>query len=143
MQYFHLIRSLRFAGVCVEAGCPRLFCAILYISSNVFVWLLVQVMKMLLDPASSRQLQQQQPAAAAPDIEVLALAVNLAANARCAQLICESQGLKLLMRRAFKQRDPLMMKMIRNISIHDGPTKPLFIVRSMTLSIAQLLFYDF
>jgi len=59
---------------------------------------------------------------------VLALCVNLAANARCAQLICDGSGLKLLLRRAFKHRDPLLMKMIRNISMHDGPTKALFIV---------------
>ena len=85
-------------------------------------FLSVQVMKMLLDPAGKQQQQQ-------PEIEVLALCVNLAANARCAQLICEGSGLKLLMRRAFKHRDPLLMKMIRNISTHDGPTKPLFIVR--------------
>ena len=85
-------------------------------------------MKMLLDPASKQQ--QQQGSAAQPDVEVLALCVNLAANARCAQLICEGAGLKLLMRRAFKNKDAMLMKMIRNISMHDGPTKALFIVRS-------------
>ncbi|WAR31213.1 KIFA3-like protein [Mya arenaria] len=62
-----------------------------------------------------------------PDIELLALCINLAANKRTAQIICEGQGLKMLMKRAFKFRDPLLMKMIRNISEHDGPTKNLFI----------------
>ena len=81
---------------------------------------------MLLDPGSKHQ---QQPAAQ-PDIEVLALCINLAANARCAQLICEGAGLKLLMRKAFKNRDPMLLKMIRNVSMHDGPTKDLFIVRT-------------
>lgn len=37
-------------------------------------------------------------------------------------------GLKMLMKRALKFKDPLLMKMIRNISQHDGPTKTLFIV---------------
>ncbi|XP_075793101.1 kinesin-associated protein 3 isoform X5 [Pelodiscus sinensis] len=36
-------------------------------------------------------------------------------------------GLKLLMKRALKFKDPLLMKMIRNISQHDEPTKNLFI----------------
>ena len=37
-------------------------------------------------------------------------------------------GLKMLMKRALKLKDPLMMKMIRNVSQHDGPSKNLFIV---------------
>ena len=37
-------------------------------------------------------------------------------------------GLKMLMKRALKVKDCLLMKMIRNISQHDGPTKPVFIV---------------
>lgn len=36
----------------------------------------------------------------------------------------------MLMKRALKLKDPLLMKMIRNISQHDGPTKNLFIVSS-------------
>lgn len=40
----------------------------------------------------------------------------------------EGNGLKMLMKRALKTKDCLLMKMIRNISQHDGPTKPLFIV---------------
>lgn len=42
-------------------------------------------------------------------------------------MICEGQGLKMLMKRAFKYRHPLLMKMIRNLSQHDGPTKNLFV----------------
>jgi len=99
--------------------------------------LTVQVMKMLLDQGTKQQ--QQQSPATQPDIEVLALCINLAANARCAQLICEGAGLKLLMRRAFKQKDAMLMKMIRNISMHDEPTKSLFIVRScLYFSVALL-----
>uniref|UniRef100_A0A8C1DC02 Kinesin-associated protein 3b n=1 Tax=Cyprinus carpio carpio TaxID=630221 RepID=A0A8C1DC02_CYPCA len=42
--------------------------------------------------------------------------------------ICSAgNGLKMLMKRALKLKEPLMMKMIRNISQHDGPLKQLFI----------------
>ncbi|XP_065068315.1 kinesin-associated protein 3-like [Rhopilema esculentum] len=70
------------------------------------------VMKMILECKSDRV-----------DIELIALCINLASNKRNAQLICEGNGLRLLMRRALKFKDPLLMKMIRNISQHDGPTK--------------------
>ena len=63
------------------------------------------------------------------DIELIALCINLAANKRNAQLICEGNGLRLLMRRALKYKDPLLMKMIRNISQHEGSTKKDFMVR--------------
>ena len=61
------------------------------------------------------------------DLEIMALAINLAANKRNAQLICEGNGLRVLMQRAFSYQDPLIIKMIRNISQHDGVTKSLFI----------------
>lgn len=73
------------------------------------------VMKMLLDAPGAQ-----------PEPEVIALAINLSANVRCAQLICEGKGLQLLMKRAFKTEDSILMKMIRNISQHDGTTKILF-----------------
>jgi hypothetical protein len=63
-----------------------------------------------------------------PNMELLALCINLAANKRTAAIICESNGLKLLMKRAFKFHDAFIMKMIRNISQHEGETKSLFIV---------------
>ncbi|XP_046371421.1 kinesin-associated protein 3-like [Haliotis rufescens] len=62
-----------------------------------------------------------------PDPELVALCVNLAANKRTAGLICEGNGLRMLMKRASKFKDPLVMKMIRNISQHDGATKNLFV----------------
>lgn len=62
------------------------------------------------------------------EMELMALCVNLASNKRVAAMICEGQGLKMLMKRAFKYRHPLLMKMIRNLSQHDGPTKNLFVV---------------
>ncbi|GIX80193.1 kinesin-associated protein 3 [Caerostris darwini] len=58
---------------------------------------------------------------------LIALAVNLAANKRNAQLMCESDGLRHLVERGFKFQDSLVLKMIRNISQHDGPTKILFV----------------
>lgn len=59
---------------------------------------------------------------------LIALAVNLAANKRNAQLMCENDGLRRLVERAFQYQDCLVLKMIRNISQHDGPTKILFVV---------------
>ena len=61
------------------------------------------------------------------DLEIMSLAINLAANKRNAQLICEGHGLRVLMQRAFHYQDALIMKMVRNISQHDGMTKTLFI----------------
>ncbi|ELU10175.1 hypothetical protein CAPTEDRAFT_219515 [Capitella teleta] len=79
------------------------------------------IMKMLLESGSGNRDEIE------PELEVMALCINLASNKRCAQLICEGNGLRLLMKRAFKFRDPLLMKMIRNISQHEGPSKALFI----------------
>ncbi|XP_052443106.1 kinesin-associated protein 3 [Carassius gibelio] len=75
-----------------------------------------QVMKMLFDSGEERI-----------DAELISFCINLAANKRNAQIMCEGNGLKMLMKRALKLKDPLMMKMIRNISQHDGPSKNLFI----------------
>ncbi|CAB1419795.1 unnamed protein product [Pleuronectes platessa] len=61
------------------------------------------------------------------EAELISICINLAANKRNAQLTCEGNGLKMLMKKALKTKDCLLMKMIRNISQHDGPTKPLFI----------------
>ncbi|XP_064483666.1 kinesin-associated protein 3-like [Ornithodoros turicata] len=54
-------------------------------------------------------------------LEPAALAINLAASKRNAQLICEH--LDALVGQAFRHHDPVLMKVIRNISQHDGPTK--------------------
>ncbi|XP_043075994.1 kinesin-associated protein 3a [Puntigrus tetrazona] len=75
-----------------------------------------QVMKMLFDCGEERI-----------DAELISFCINLAANKRNAQIMCEGNGLKMLMKRALKLKDPLMMKMIRNVSQHDGPSKNLFI----------------
>eukprot|EP00164_Ancoracysta_twista_P002021 GFYU01002664.1.p1 GENE.GFYU01002664.1~~GFYU01002664.1.p1 ORF type:complete len:747 (-),score=301.65 GFYU01002664.1:27-2267(-) len=58
--------------------------------------------------------------------ELVALAVNLTANSRNAEKMCEQDGLHLLMDRSFRTRDALLMKVIRNLSQHDGASKTLF-----------------
>ena len=95
-------------------------------------FILFQVMKMLLESPEN------------PDIELLSLCINLAANKRTAQIICEGQGLKMLMKRAFKFKDPLLMKMIRNVSEHDGQTKSLFVVSTvLSHQISEIIFLTF
>ncbi|KAK3087402.1 hypothetical protein FSP39_005444 [Pinctada imbricata] len=84
------------------------------------------VMKMLLESPENA------------DVELLSLCINLAANKRVAQIICEGTGLKMLMKRAFKFKDGLLMKMIRNLSQHDGPSKNLFIDYISDLASAML-----
>ncbi|TRY56831.1 hypothetical protein DNTS_004102 [Danionella cerebrum] len=61
------------------------------------------------------------------DTELISFCINLAGNKTNAQLMCEGNGLKMLMKRALKLKDPLLMKMIRNISQQNGPLKQLFI----------------
>uniref|UniRef100_A0A3B4G5U8 Kinesin associated protein 3 n=1 Tax=Pundamilia nyererei TaxID=303518 RepID=A0A3B4G5U8_9CICH len=61
------------------------------------------------------------------ETELISICINLAANKKNAQLMCEGDGLKMLMKRALKMKDCLLMKMIRNISQHDGQIKSLFI----------------
>lgn len=58
--------------------------------------------------------------------ELLALAVNLATNSRCAQMMCDGDGMNLLFRRLFKTMDSVLMKVIRNCSAHDGSSKNAF-----------------
>lgn len=56
------------------------------------------------------------------DLEVIALGINLALNNKCAIKMFEyskKKGLRYMMKRAFKFKDPLVMKMIRNMSQHD------------------------
>lgn len=60
-------------------------------------------------------------------IHLMALCINLAASQVNAEAICENRGLDILMKRFAKTHDPLLLKMIRNISMHDGPVKELFL----------------
>uniref|UniRef100_A0A493U292 Kinesin associated protein 3 n=1 Tax=Anas platyrhynchos platyrhynchos TaxID=8840 RepID=A0A493U292_ANAPP len=94
-----------------------MFCSNTDISAGIAKsFLALSLMKMLFECPDERV-----------DLELISFCINLAANKRNVQLICEGNGLKMLMKRALKFKDPLLMKMIRNISQHDGPTKNLFI----------------
>ncbi|KAG7233463.1 hypothetical protein INR49_007001 [Caranx melampygus] len=66
------------------------------------------------------------------DVELISLCINLAANKSNAQVFCAGNGLKMLMKRALKLKDVLVMKMIRNLSQHSGPTKSFFLVSAHT-----------
>ncbi|XP_077439270.1 kinesin-associated protein 3a [Vanacampus margaritifer] len=77
---------------------------------------ILQLMKMIYDLGEQKM-----------DFELISLCVNLAANKVNAQVMCEGNGLKMLMKRSVKLKDVLVMKMIRNISQHNGPTKSLFL----------------
>ncbi|KFB52104.1 AGAP000187-PA-like protein [Anopheles sinensis] len=54
------------------------------------------------------------------DPDLIALGINLALNRRNAAIMIENNRLHNLMSRAFKFQDTLIMKMIRNISLHDS-----------------------
>ncbi|GFG35983.1 hypothetical protein Cfor_03566, partial [Coptotermes formosanus] len=60
------------------------------------------------------------------NLELVALCINLAINKRNAQIMVEDDRLRHLMARAFRNQDSLIMKMIRNIAMHEG-TKQNFI----------------
>ena len=74
-----------------------------------------------------------------PEPELMGLAVNLALYPINAQIMCQGPGLKLLMNKALHLRDSLMMKLIRNISKHEGEIKNLFLVTNLRL----FFFFDF
>ncbi|KAJ3126935.1 Kinesin-associated protein 3 [Nowakowskiella sp. JEL0407] len=50
------------------------------------------------------------------NIELMSLAINISLNPKNAEAMCENQGLKYLMKRTLKTRDPLMFKLIRNLA---------------------------
>ena len=54
---------------------------------------------------------------------LIALAVNLAGNVRNAEAMAEGENLNCFMSRLFQTKDPLLAKMLRNLSQHDGPVK--------------------
>jgi len=60
-----------------------------------------------------------------PSVELLALGINLAANQKNAEIICQHDGLKMLIKKALSgEGDPVLLKMVRNISLHDGRFTP-------------------
>ncbi|XP_034952369.1 kinesin-associated protein 3 [Chelonus insularis] len=79
-----------------------------------------------------------------PKKELIALCINLAANNKNAQLMIENNRLHGLIRKAFRNQDSLIMKMIRNISQHDS-TKEHFVefVGDFAMALTQSDSQDF
>eukprot|EP00003_Mantamonas_plastica_P006796 TRINITY_DN1560_c0_g1_i1.p1 TRINITY_DN1560_c0_g1~~TRINITY_DN1560_c0_g1_i1.p1 ORF type:complete len:731 (+),score=286.23 TRINITY_DN1560_c0_g1_i1:26-2218(+) len=50
--------------------------------------------------------------------ELAAVTINLACNAKCAAIMTQQEPLQLLMKRTFATQDELLMKVIRNLSMH-------------------------
>ncbi|KAJ3103417.1 Kinesin-associated protein 3 [Phlyctochytrium planicorne] len=59
--------------------------------------------------------------------DLMGLAINIATDPACAEIICEDNGLKFLFKRAIKTRDILIFKMLRNISNQEGDLKIMFL----------------
>lgn len=69
---------------------------------------------------------------------MVALCVNLAINPVCAQELLKKNRLPALMMRAFTYQDPMLMKMLHNLSEHPMSASS-FIV--LLLSYVKLVFY--
>mmetsp|Transcript_1437 Transcript_1437/g.1212 ORF Transcript_1437/g.1212 Transcript_1437/m.1212 type:complete len:428 (+) Transcript_1437:2-1285(+) len=54
---------------------------------------------------------------------LIALAINLAANSRNAEAMAAGENLNGFLNRLFQSKDPLLAKMLRNLSQHDGAVK--------------------
>lgn len=67
---------------------------------------------------------------------VKAVLINIALEKRNAQLLggADGQGLDLLIEAALNQKDQLLLKIVRNIAIHNGPTQAMFSVCPSSLS---------
>jgi hypothetical protein len=53
------------------------------------------------------------------NFEIMALAVNLSTIYPVARQICQDNGLKYLLKKSLKNRDPILFKMLRALSSHD------------------------
>ena len=73
--------------------------------------------------------------------ELIALAINLMTNQNNAEKVLEVKGaFPLLMKRITKTWDPLLMKTIRNISLHEGKCKDIFVVLLITNLFSSFFF---
>ncbi|EGD78885.1 hypothetical protein PTSG_11792 [Salpingoeca rosetta] len=52
------------------------------------------------------------------ELEPVSLAINLAKDQKCAALMSDGKGLALLLKRALKTKDPLLLKLVRNLCSH-------------------------
>mmetsp|Transcript_18523 Transcript_18523/g.35810 ORF Transcript_18523/g.35810 Transcript_18523/m.35810 type:complete len:776 (-) Transcript_18523:393-2720(-) len=69
--------------------------------------------------------------------ELISLAVNLTQNQRNAEMMCEGQSFVRLVNRAMETQDPLLFKVVRNISQQDHKMKLMF--KSFVEPLLQLL----
>ncbi|EDQ93153.1 uncharacterized protein MONBRDRAFT_22625 [Monosiga brevicollis MX1] len=53
------------------------------------------------------------------EVEPVALAINLAKSYRNAKIMCEGSGLKLLLKRGLRVRDPVLLKLVRTLCQHE------------------------
>lgn len=53
------------------------------------------------------------------NLEIMALGINITTVYEYSRIIVEENGLKFLLKRALKTRDPLLFKMLRNMCEHD------------------------
>ncbi|KAJ8324391.1 hypothetical protein QVD99_002423 [Batrachochytrium dendrobatidis] len=85
--------------------------------SPIFSTCIPQIIQMILEYKGDRV-----------NIEVMAFAINMSTVLRNAQIICQDNGIKFLIKKAVKSNDPLLFKMLRNISQHpDENTKMMFL----------------
>ncbi|KAJ3133546.1 hypothetical protein HK101_004446, partial [Irineochytrium annulatum] len=61
------------------------------------------------------------------NVELMALAINIATDPHASHQICSDSALKFLVRRALKMRDTLILKMLRNVASHEGDCKLMFL----------------
>ncbi|VDL93669.1 unnamed protein product [Schistocephalus solidus] len=59
-------------------------------------------------------------------LEPVAIVINLACDPTAAELLGEARGIRMMMKKAFMFHDPLVMKILRNLSEH-SKLKPLFL----------------
>lgn len=72
----------------------------------------------------------------ASNLEVAGICINLAKNKRAAGIMCEQDGLVQLLQQAFENEDPLVMKIVRNISEHSTTKQGL---RDFTCDLARAI----
>lgn len=74
--------------------------------------------------------------------ELVSLCVNLATNSKNAEMMVQNNRLQGLVEKAFKNQNPLLMKIVRNISQHES-AKDNFVVSTGLLIFYTLDISDF
>lgn len=84
------------------------------VSRIVYKWFVMQAAGFLKPLQVMRMILENKDGNLPP--ELVCLGINFAANARCAQIICEGKGLHFILKKALKTQDSLLIKMVRNLS---------------------------